>query len=477
MAPKKKAGGKADKKPAKEHKEDKGDKHEHKDPAVDPASIDFEAGLLFNKADSSRTGVITADDFRKLWHDIKVGAAGTPAPSQSVSASSSASSLHPAVQPPLRGGLDPEALSFEAGKIFSLFDHDHDGRLDKTDFEALIKSHPELTRAIPGLAELQQQRASAPSSGPVPTEVISGRMLTHFDETAGVAIPRTSVEEHRKMGNTVTPLIESYRARYDRLRALLTSKLLPKREHLLQIRRSLQNTSLEVHAKKGSIEKETITDGEEIVERLRAVESMRQSNIKHQMLKVESDLEGIERIVRRVETANDDGLYQAATGVLLTSAAPGQTPVESVRAPRAASMVELIQQFADLSNHIETLSAKEIQVQVDFPVDDFPRETAERLEVLARCDKYQHALQVKDHMLWTALQEKEKAEEMLAEERNLSREYAQEVSEWAEMAQKLSQENFALKQEREKSDRRTRDILAKMRENGLYYESSSVANE
>ena len=54
MAPKKKAA-KADKKEKapkeKEHKEEKSH-----DSAPDPASVDFEAGLLFNKADSSRTG-------------------------------------------------------------------------------------------------------------------------------------------------------------------------------------------------------------------------------------------------------------------------------------------------------------------------------------------------------------------------------------------------------------------------------------
>ena len=138
MGPKKAAKGKVDKKaPAKEkeHKEEA-----PKEAGPDPASVDFEAGLLFNKADTSRTGVITADDFRKLWHDIKM-ASGSAGSSAAVSASPSAASLHPSVVPELKGGMDPEALAFEAGKIFSLFDHDHDGRLDKTDFENLIKSH------------------------------------------------------------------------------------------------------------------------------------------------------------------------------------------------------------------------------------------------------------------------------------------------------------------------------------------------
>ena len=140
-------------------------------------------------------------------------------------------------------------------------------------------------------------------------------------------------------------------------------------------------------------------------------------------------------------------------------------------------MVELIQQFGDLSHNIETLSNKEIQVQVDFPTDDFPRETAERLEVLARCDKYQHALQVKDHMLWTALQEKEKAQELLDEERVLSKEYAQEVTNWAELSKQLSAQNAALKQERERLELRNKDMLARMRDHGIYYETASSIAE
>jgi hypothetical protein len=212
-----------------------------------------------------------------------------------------------------------------------------------------------------------------------------------------------------------------------------------------------------------------MTDAEQIIERLRAVESMRQSAIKHQVLQIEEELESIERVVRRVEQANEDGLYHSATGVLLTSAAPGNTPVETVRAPRAASMVELIQQFADLSSHIERISTKTVTVQVDFPTDDFPKETQERLEVLSRCDKYTHAMSVKDHMLWAALQDKERAEELLGEERALCHEYAQEVASWADMSQTLSQQVLSLKQDKERADRRIKDMLATLRDHGIYY--------
>jgi hypothetical protein len=44
---------------------------------------------------------------------------------------------------------------------------------------------------------------------------------------AGIPLPKTSVDQHKEMGNLVTPLIEAYRTRYDRLRSLLTGNLRP----------------------------------------------------------------------------------------------------------------------------------------------------------------------------------------------------------------------------------------------------------
>ena len=81
-----------------------------------------------------------------------------------------------------------------------------------------------------------------------------------------------------------------------------------------------------------------------------------------------------------------------------------------------------------------------MSVQTEFPTDDFPKEVAERLEIISRCDKYLHAMNVKDQILWTALQEKKQSDEQLTEERKLSQEYAEEVAHWAELSQNLSQQ-------------------------------------
>lgn len=269
----------------------------------------------------------------------------------------------------------------------------------------------------------------------------------------------------------IVPLTDAYAKRYTQLRTELNGKLYPKREYLLQLRRQLQSTSVDVDARRRNIERETLTDTEQILERLRSTESMRQSAIKHEVLKIEEQLQEIERVVRRVEQANvDDGFV--SNGILLTSAHPGSVPVETVRAPKAIGMVEVIHEFGDLLSKINQLATRSVTVQVNFPTDDFPRETSERLEVLSRCDKYMHALSIKDHMLWVALQEKNKAEDDLAENRRISQEYASELANWAELAQNLTQKNMVLQQDKETMQCRMQDLERVLREHNIYYENT-----
>lgn len=248
---------------------------------------------------------------------------------------------------------------------------------------------------------------------------------------------------------------------------------MPKREHLLQLRRTLQSISIEVDATRRNIERETQTDAEQIIERVRSLESMRQSAIKHEVMKLEEELQIIERLYRRVEQANIDESQQlSTTGVLTTSAHPGSIPVESIRTPKAVAMVELIHEFGDLFANISQLSIKPVNVQVEFPTNDFPRETAERLEVMARCDKYAHAVSVKDHMLWLALKEKDEAVDALAKEREVAQSYCEELKNFYQDMEQLSGENLRLRQERELLQMRNRDLVRILREHNIYYEES-----
>jgi GTP-sensing pleiotropic transcriptional regulator CodY len=131
-------------------------------------------------------------------------------------------------------------------------------------------------------------------------------------------------------------------------------------------------------------------------------------------------------------------------------------------------MVEVIHEFGDLCSSIEKLSHKQITVQIEFPTDDFPKETAERLEIISRCDKYTHAIKVKDQMLWKALQEKDQLQEKLSEERKLTQEYAQEVATWAQTTQNLLLDMNQKNAENERLSTKVRELQQLLRKHNIY---------
>lgn len=301
----------------------------------------------------------------------------------------------------------------------------------------------------------------------IPGEIFTGRHLTHYDETAGVAIPASEVDAHIMKSHKVRTLIEAYSDRYERLRVLLTTKLLPKREHLLQVYRKLKENSETITQKGKIIEKETLTDTERILERLKSAISLRQSSIQHELIHVEEELGTIEGIMRRVERANQ--VTPNPTGIILTSV----NPTSSSTPPQYSNpliMAEVIQEYGELSSLINQTANKMIQLQVDFPTDDFPRETSDRLEILNRCDRYIHAMNVKDHLLWLALQDKEKLQQKLEESQQYSHELELEVLRWGEVGKRYEQELIRIQAEKtdvEKQNYHLRQLLMK---NGIYVE-------
>jgi Ca2+-binding EF-hand superfamily protein len=218
---------------------------------------DFEAGMLFSRYDQNKSGMLAAEDFKNIWREANTN---------------KAIRFADVVDDSKRDVL------FEAGVIFSRFENGR-GHLTKDSFEKLVREYPQLLKEKPHV----ESTSSPVIESTLPKEIVSGLLLTHYDETAGVPLSRSAIDHHRALGNLVSPLAESYKIRYDKLRYLLTGKLLPRREHLLQLRRQLQNASIEVASSRKGIERETLDDTDHILDRLRTAESMRQSAIKHQV--------------------------------------------------------------------------------------------------------------------------------------------------------------------------------------------------
>jgi hypothetical protein len=310
------------------------------------------------------------------------------------------------------------------------------------------------------------------SKNPIPGDLYTNRHLTHYDETAGIPIPQSEVEAHIRRGNTVQLLTHAYDARFKNLRTLLTTRLYPKREHLLQLYRKLQQNLDEVDEKAKMIEKETLLDTQQILQRLKSHVSLRESSIQSEVLRVEEHLQGIERLAKRVERANLEAAQQSYSGITLTSAVPSSVPpIQAIHLPQVMTMVEIIQEYPDLVASVNQLATKNIHVQDHFPVDDFPKETAERLEIISRCDRYTHALAVKDQLLWTAIQEKDKMSEALSEERNLTQGYAEEAKRWIEIAHHSKNECQRLAMENQRLERQMMELQQVLRSHNIYYQT------
>ena len=329
----------------------------------------------------------------------------------------------------------------------------------------VVDGEPSATPALPPPANV-----SSSSTFSIPSEIYSGRHLTHYDETSGVPISQSEVDSNIRNKHTVRTLIDAYSDRYERLRMLLTSKLFPRRQNLLQAYRKLKENSDIISEKGRIIEKETLSDTERILERLKSTVSLRQSAIQHEMIHIEEELQTIERIVKRVERANIPADNPPPTdGIILHSAVPASSSSKPLYS-NPLVMVEVIQEFGDLTAQINQVANKTTQLQTDFPTDNFPRETSERLEIISRCDKYLHAMNVKDHLLWLALQEKEKILQSLNEERSLSQSYAVELSQWVELVQNLKQQVATVQSEKEKLEYQNFQLRQVLRNHGIYVE-------
>ena len=79
---------------------------------------------------------------------------------------------------------------------------------------------------------------------------------------------------------------------------------------------------------------------------------------------------------------------------------------------------------------------------------------AERNEVVRKVDKYEQALAVKDQMLWAMLKDKESWDEKMEGEKDMNKEYAQEMGEWLTLTNDMSEEINRLREDHGKERER-----------------------
>ncbi|CAM9899756.1 unnamed protein product, partial [Laminaria digitata] len=251
------------------------------------ASSDFEAGLLFQRF--ARNGGVDAKDFQRLWREMEKAPASTTPYGESVAVGAGDGRTHEGPQGPRGKAADGRIGGdkvFEFGQLFQKCDSDGDGRLGRADFDRIMRSMLEGLRAENGGGGGSREAAAAMGTRPgwtgdatdlpPPPSASGGPSITHYDETTGVPLTREAVASQQSLGHTVVPLSEAYTRRLSRLQSLASSRLMPVREQLLQLRRRFHGRADEVKAAKAAVERETLADAGAIVERLRSVEALKQ---------------------------------------------------------------------------------------------------------------------------------------------------------------------------------------------------------
>jgi len=203
------------------------------------------------------------------------------------------------------------------------------------------------------------------------------------------------------------------------------------------------------------------------------------------MLQLESELEAIERVMRKVDLANEPNSNNNINtrNITLTSVGSIESniflgPASTDRNHRAAAMVELIQQFVDISATIERLSSKPLNLApVDFPSTEFPRELSDRLDKASRFDKCVHALDVKDQLLWEVMCERDQMKGLLGQEKDLCQKYASELADWAELAQGLAAQVTELKVYKKAVEERNDELIQLLHDNNILYIDDDVDDD
>lgn len=157
---------------------------------------------------------------------------------------------------------------------------------------AAKEKKPVKEKKAPTKAKDDDKPADGAAAGPpvdpkslygAPVDEYTGRFLTHYDNTAGVPLPRTAVDQHVAMKHNVVDLVTAFKERYERLQHNLRTKLVPNKLRLDTLKEKLNKCSQEATHARERIEKITRHDCDEMIARLRLTEARRQTAIQNEV--------------------------------------------------------------------------------------------------------------------------------------------------------------------------------------------------
>lgn len=176
--------------------------------------------------------------------------------------------------------------------------------------------------------------------------------------------------------------LEAYAANCKRtLHYTVNGTLLAKRDHILHRIGCLHGKKQEVFHIKGIVEREVHSEAQEVLERLKAAESMK---------------------LRRLQREEDE-LHRHAEAIQLLAA-----EIENAAAAARGDATEFIGRYRALYDACDALARRPLPEPIDVEANDFEREARLYASATKERDALSQLLLLKDNMIWNLVEERNK---------------------------------------------------------------------
>lgn len=182
----------------------------------------------------------------------------------------------------------------------------------------------------------------------------------------------------------LSSLQEAYNTRVAKLSHLINSKLIDKRDRLLQGTEAIDSRIEKLKKHQDEIDSEIRRECGRILERLKTAEGNKLARLNHEMLVCQEDLENIKEIKKRFMS-------------LIENAAEENFP-------------KFLTESSTLNNNIEFLLNKPVKEKIEIEPWDLPNELKDIRESLDQTGVLEKALQFKKELIWRFWKKKVAAE-------------------------------------------------------------------
>eukprot|EP01083_Nonionella_stella_P064910 169640_1 len=224
----------------------------------------------------------------------------------------------------------------------------------------------------------------------------------------------TVVGQHAGAAHLIVALEQAYRDKIQMLQSIVDSKLLPKKNTIIQQMRALEQAMASMNGAAETIHREILSDAQTIRDRLDSVKASK-------MATLEVDTNNLRADLRRISDFSAEMISAKSS---------------------ARDLYAFLMRATELAEGAKRLAARPVKREINVTTDDFPKETRDRLEKLERYEQLRSLIKAKDDMLWFLLSERDRFQSQervqVKHIKDLDRATNDEMQQWIKLTERFS---------------------------------------